>query len=351
MLFKDIPQKVKDMSSLKSGGTGDSSGAEFDLTKIQQASYAKFLCKDIKAKEDYMSLESVLREFFSGQEYVNNLIQSKIALVKAKEELLLKLMEGGIDADYKGIGKDIKELKESIADLKIQVLSRSLKTVKSIDDRKDIIKKLRSIKSDRSKYSFSKDKYKKASAKGKVKNKKLTVLKKEVLTQEEDVQSLIEERVIEFEYIDYEFKKPRYSIQESQRRDVTYAVRARVKFNILMYKKGKEKPGPIIELPSVYLFDLPKITPHGTFVVNGAERVIVNQLHKSPGAYYDYFEKQLSRKSGKITRDSTDIGKRLFESGLTPYRGNRFKLQYELHNELSMKIFRGPNTKAPKIAV
>ncbi len=351
MLFKNMPQKVKEMSSLKSGGAGDSSRAEFDLTKIQQASYAKFLRKDLKAKEDYMSLESVLCEFFSGQEYINSIIQAKVALVKAKEEFLLKCMEQNMDADYDSMGNEIKELKESIADLKIQLLSRSLMSVKNSKDQAEIKNKIKSIRSERKKYSFNKNKYKKNADNGKVKNKNLTVLEKEVEDQKEEVQTLIDDKVIEFEYIDYEFKNPKYTIKESQRRDVTYAVRARVKFNILLYETGKEKPGPIIELPSVYLFDLPKITPHGTFVINGAERVIVNQLHKSPGAYYDYFEKQLSRKTGKITRDSTDIGKRLFEGGLTPYRGNRFNLLYGLHNELSMKIFRGPNTKAPKLAV
>lgn len=131
MLSKDIPQKVVDMSRLRFGGASQESGTEFDLTKIQQGSYNKFLSKDLRAKEDYMSLESVLREFFSGQEYVNNVIQDKVALLKAKEELLLKLLERKEDADYKSMGQEIIKLKESIADLKIQLLSRSLKSVKN----------------------------------------------------------------------------------------------------------------------------------------------------------------------------------------------------------------------------
>jgi DNA-directed RNA polymerase subunit beta len=86
------------------------------------------------------------------------------------------------------------------------------------------------------------------------------------------------------EYIDYEIGQPKYSELESKERDVTYA--APLKATIRLIRKDSME----VREQSVYMGDIPLMTPRGTFIINGAERVVVNQLHRSPGIFFFYEE-------------------------------------------------------------
>lgn len=85
---------------------------------------------------------------------------------------------------------------------------------------------------------------------------------------------------IELEFVEYELSEPKYSVQECKERDVTYA--APLKATIRLIKKDTME----VREQSVYMGDIPLMTESGTFVINGAERVVVNQLHRSPGIFF-----------------------------------------------------------------
>ncbi len=89
---------------------------------------------------------------------------------------------------------------------------------------------------------------------------------------------------ITLEFIDYEVGSPKYSEQECKERDVTFA--APLKATIRLIKKDTME----VRQQSVYMGDIPLMTPRGTFIINGAERVVVNQLHRSPGVFFSFEE-------------------------------------------------------------
>ena len=107
---------------------------------------------------------------------------------------------------------------------------------------------------------------------------------------------------LELSFIDYRLDpEPKYSIAECKERDTTYAAPLRVTARLNNLETGEIKDS------EVYMGDFPLMTPSGTFVINGAERVIVSQLVRSPGVYY------------AVERDKT--GKELFKSTVIPNRG------------------------------
>ena len=85
---------------------------------------------------------------------------------------------------------------------------------------------------------------------------------------------------IELEFVDYDLGEPKYNVQECKERDVTYA--APLKATIRLIKKDTME----VREQSVYMGDIPLMTESGTFIINGAERVVVNQLHRSPGIFF-----------------------------------------------------------------
>ena len=89
---------------------------------------------------------------------------------------------------------------------------------------------------------------------------------------------------IELEFVDYELGEPKYNVQECKDRDVTYA--APLKATIRLIKKDTME----VREQSVYMGDIPLMTESGTFIINGAERVVVNQLHRSPGIFFFWDE-------------------------------------------------------------
>jgi len=108
----------------------------------------------------------------------------------------------------------------------------------------------------------------------------------------------------EIEYVDYELQEPKFNVEECKLRGVTYASTLRVKLNLVLFDKNgstlkkKRRVKQVVE-EDVYLGQLPLMTNTGTFVINGTERVVVSQLHRSPGVIFEH-DKGKTHSSGKI---------------------------------------------------
>lgn len=138
----------------------------------------------------------------------------------------------------------------------------------------------------------------------------------------------------EIEYVDYELQEPKFNVEECKLRGVTFASTLRVKLNLVLFDKNgstlkkKRKVKQIIE-EDVYLGQLPLMTGTGTFVINGTERVVVSQLHRSPGVIFEH-DKGKTHSSGKI----------LFSSRIIPYRGSWLDFEFDHHEHLYVRIDR-----------
>ncbi len=124
------------------------------------------------------------------------------------------------------------------------------------------------------------------------------------------------------EFVDYriDLDKPKYSIEESKSRDVNYAAPLRVTVRLINKETGEVKQ------QEVFMGDFPLMTPQGTFIINGAERVIVSQLVRSPGAYY--------------AAETDKLGKQLFSSQVIPNRGAWLEYETDSNGILYVKIDR-----------
>ena len=128
------------------------------------------------------------------------------------------------------------------------------------------------------------------------------------------------------DFIDYRMDKPpKYSVKECKERDATYACPLRVTARLLNKETGE------IKINEIYMGDFPMMTESGTFVINGAERVIISQLVRSPGVYYD------------MTRDKT--GKKLFATTIIPNRGAWLEYETDQNNVFYVRIDK--NRKLP----
>ena len=104
------------------------------------------------------------------------------------------------------------------------------------------------------------------------------------------------------EYVSYEFEDPKYDVEECQQRDMTYAAPLKVTLRLIVFEVDEDtgaKSVKDIKEQEVYMGDMPLMTDNGTFVVNGTERVIVSQMHRSPGVFFDH-DKGKSHSSGKL---------------------------------------------------
>ena len=104
------------------------------------------------------------------------------------------------------------------------------------------------------------------------------------------------------EYVNYRLGEPVFDVKECQLRGLTYAAPLRVKVRLIVYDKeaaGAKKPIKDVREQEVYLGELPLMTDNGTFIVNGTERVIVSQLHRSPGVFFDH-DRGKTHSSGKL---------------------------------------------------
>ena len=123
------------------------------------------------------------------------------------------------------------------------------------------------------------------------------------------------------EYISYRLGEPVFDVKECQLRGMTYAAPLRVQVRLVIYDKeasGAKKPVKEVREQEVYLGEMPLMTEHGTFVINGTERVIVSQLHRSPGVFFDH-DKGKTHSSGKL----------LFSARVIPYRGSWLDFEFD----------------------
>ncbi|MBS0394861.1 MAG: DNA-directed RNA polymerase subunit beta, partial [Proteobacteria bacterium] len=134
------------------------------------------------------------------------------------------------------------------------------------------------------------------------------------------------------EYLSYRLGEPVFDVKECQMRGLTYAAPLRVKVQLKVYEKdpsGARKLKRDIAEQEVYLGELPLMTDNGTFIVNGTERVIVSQLHRSPGVFFDH-DKGKTHSSGKL----------LFQARIIPYRGSWLDFEFDPKDCLFARIDR-----------
>ncbi len=136
----------------------------------------------------------------------------------------------------------------------------------------------------------------------------------------------------EIDFVSYEFEEPKYDVEECIQRDMTYAAPLRVTLRLSVFDIDEEtglKSIRDIKEQDVYLVDMPMMTDNGTFVVNGTERVIVSQMHRSPGVFFDH--------DGGKTHSS---GKYLFSARVIPYRGSWLDFEFDAKDILNVRIDR-----------
>ncbi len=123
------------------------------------------------------------------------------------------------------------------------------------------------------------------------------------------------------EYVSYRLGDPVFDVKECQLRGLTYAAPLRVKVRLIVLDKeasGAKKPVKDVREQEVYLGEMPLMTDNGTFVINGTERVIVSQLHRSPGVFFDH-DRGKTHSSGKL----------LFSARIIPYRGSWLDFEFD----------------------
>ena len=134
------------------------------------------------------------------------------------------------------------------------------------------------------------------------------------------------------EFVSYSLLEPKYTVRECQERGMTYAVPLKVTLRLVIREQDPEtgvKKVKDIREQEVFLCDLPMMTERGTFIINGAERVIVSQLHRSPGVAFDEDE-------GKVSMS----GKKLYMASVIPYHGSWLEFEFDAAGTLYARIDR-----------
>ncbi len=134
------------------------------------------------------------------------------------------------------------------------------------------------------------------------------------------------------EFVRYEFENPKYDVEECQQRDITYAAPLKVTIRLIVFDVNEEtgaKSIKDIKEQDVYMGDIPYMTQNGTFVINGTERVIVSQMHRSPGVFFHH-DKGRTHSSGKL----------LFAARIIPYRGSWLDFEFDAKDIVHVRIDR-----------
>jgi len=134
------------------------------------------------------------------------------------------------------------------------------------------------------------------------------------------------------EYVRYELEAPKFDVEECQQRDITYAAPLRATLRLIVFEVDPETEAKSvldIKEQDVYMGDLPLMTDNGTFVVNGTERVIVSQMHRSPGVFFDH-DRGKTHSSGKF----------LFAARVIPYRGSWLDFEFDPKDIVNVRIDR-----------
>ncbi len=134
------------------------------------------------------------------------------------------------------------------------------------------------------------------------------------------------------EFVHYDFEQPKYDVEECQQRGMTYAAPLKVTLRLIVFEIDPDTQARSvkdIKEQDVYMGDMPLMTKNGTFVVNGTERVIVSQMHRSPGVFFDH-DRGKTHSSGKL----------LFAARIIPYRGSWLDFEFDAKDIIHVRIDR-----------
>ncbi len=134
------------------------------------------------------------------------------------------------------------------------------------------------------------------------------------------------------EFVKYELEQPKFDVEECQQRDLTYAAPLKVTLRLIVFDVDEDtgaKSVKDIKEQDVFMGDMPLMTPNGTFIVNGTERVIVSQMHRSPGVFFDH-DKGKTHSSGRL----------LFACRIIPYRGSWLDFEFDAKDIVFARIDR-----------
>ncbi|MEO0429548.1 MAG: DNA-directed RNA polymerase subunit beta [Pseudomonadota bacterium] len=134
------------------------------------------------------------------------------------------------------------------------------------------------------------------------------------------------------EFVRYELEAPKYDVEECQQRDLTYEAPLKVTLRLIVFDVDEDtgaKSVKDIKEQDVYMGNMPLMTSNGTFIVNGTERVIVSQMHRSPGVFFDH-DRGKTHSSGKL----------LFASRVIPYRGSWLDFEFDAKDIVHARIDR-----------
>src|SRR6187549_1264706 len=133
------------------------------------------------------------------------------------------------------------------------------------------------------------------------------------------------------EFVSYNLEKPKYDVDECRQRGMTFAAPIKVTTQLMVYdtREGGERIVRDIKEQEVYFGEIPLMTDTGTFIINGTERVVVSQLHRSPGVFFDH-DKGKTHSSGKL----------LYSARVIPYRGSWLDFEFDPKDILYVRIDR-----------
>lgn len=134
------------------------------------------------------------------------------------------------------------------------------------------------------------------------------------------------------EFVKFEFEQPKYDVEECRQRSMTFAAPLKVTLRLIVFDVDEDtgaKSVKDIKEQDVYMGDIPFMTENGTFIVNGTERVIVSQMHRSPGVFFDH-DKGKTHSSGKL----------LFAARVIPYRGSWLDIEFDAKDIVYARIDR-----------
>ena len=138
--------------------------------------------------------------------------------------------------------------------------------------------------------------------------------------------------VTKLDFIKYELETPKYDVKECQQRGLTFASALKLTLRLEVWEieeSTETRSLRDMKEQEVYMGDLPLMTPNGTFVINGTERVIVSQMHRSPGVFFDH-DRGKTHASGKL----------LFNARVIPYRGSWLDFEFDAKDILNVRIDR-----------
>ena len=137
--------------------------------------------------------------------------------------------------------------------------------------------------------------------------------------------------MVEMKFIEFNIAKPPFDVRECQQRGLTFAAAVRAKLQMIIYDRESAPAKVVKEIKEqeVYMGEVPLMTDYGSFIVNGTERVIVSQLHRSPGVFFEH-DKGKTHSSGKL----------LFSARIIPYRGSWLDFEFDPKDILYFRVDR-----------